>query len=144
MGRVINPDGVGKERNRLIRAIVVALRELASQGAPDENTRDLAAFIALSLIAVDGTVERSVIPWEKRGYWIKADRFRLEWEWSGKVGNAMRQAVLGDDWGAVAQNAGIAAEKLSKVNVSTRHRMGKPWAGAWQKLLTSSTEFQPE
>ncbi len=140
MGRVINLDGVGKKRNQLIKAVVIALRELAQQRTPDDSTRDLAAFIALSLNAVAETIERSVTPWEKRGYWVKADRFRLEWEWSGKVGDVLHQAVLVDDWATIAQNAGIAAEKLSRVNVSTRHRMGKPWVGAWQKLKASATD----
>ena len=46
------------------------------------HSRDLAAFIAISLEKIFETVETSVVAWEKKGYWVKADRFRLEWEWS--------------------------------------------------------------
>ena len=137
MGRVINPDGVGKERTRLTRAVVLALRELMRQTEPDKETRDLAAFIALALSAVSETIDTSVSAWEKRGYWIKADRFRMDWAWSEKYGRDMKQAVLADDWGKVALTAAQVTEKLKDVKVPQRHRLGTPWVGAWDKLQES-------
>lgn len=137
MGRVINPDGVGKERTRLTRAVVLALRELMQQSEPDRDTRDLAAFIALALKAVSETIDTSVSAWEKRGYWIKADRFRMDWAWSEKYARDMKQAVLQDDWGKVAITAAQVTEKLKDVKVPQRHRLGTPWVGAWDKLKES-------
>jgi hypothetical protein len=137
LGRVINPDGVGKERTRLTRAVVLALRELMRQTEPDKETRDLAAFIALALSAVSETIDTSVSAWEKRGYWIKADRFRMDWAWSEKYGRDMKQAVLEDDWGKVALTAAQVTEKLKDVKVPQRHRLGTPWVGAWDKLQES-------
>jgi hypothetical protein len=134
LGRVINPDGVGKERTRLTRAVVLALRELMQQSEPDRDTRDLAAFIALALKAVSETIDTSVSAWEKRGYWIKADRFRMDWAWSEKYAGDMKQAVLQDDWGKVAITAAQVTEKLKDVKVPQRHRLGTPWVGAWDKL----------
>ena len=134
MSRVINPDGVGKERTRLTRAVVLAIRELMQQSEPNEDTRDLAAFIALALDAVAGTIDTSVSAWEKRGYWLKADRFRMDWAWAEKYGSAMRQAVLKNDWGSVAMTAAQVTEKLKDVKVPKRHRLGTPWTGAWEKL----------
>ena len=49
MSRVINPDSAGKERTRLTKALVIAIRELAKQEEPGEAARDLAAFISLAL-----------------------------------------------------------------------------------------------
>jgi len=137
LGRVINPDGVGKERTRLTRAVVLALRELMRQTEPDKETQDLAAFIALALSAVSETIDTSVSAWEKRGYWIKADRFRMDWAWSEKYGRDMKQAVLEDDWGKVALTAAQVTEKLKDVKVPQRHRLGTPWVGAWDKLQES-------
>ena len=134
MGRVINPDGVGKERTRLTRAVVIALRELMRQSEPDENTKDLAAFIAMALEAVADTIDASVGAWEKRGYWIKADRFRMEWAWTEKFGKNMRIAVLNEDWPQVAMTAAQVTEKLKDVKVPQRHRLGTPWVGAWERL----------
>lgn len=134
MGRVINPEGVGKERTRLTKAIVLSIRELMQQKEPDQKTRDLAAFIAMALQAVADTIDQTVTAWEKRDYWIKADRFRMEWSWSQRLGDTMRQAVLEENWALVAATAAQVAEKLQKVKVSKRHRMGTPWEGAWEKL----------
>ena len=51
MSRVINPDSAGKDRTRLTKAIVLAVRELAKQNEVTEEARDLAAFISLAAVA---------------------------------------------------------------------------------------------
>lgn len=138
MGRVIKIEGPGKDRQRLARAIVLALRELMQQSQPDDETRNLAAFIGLALQAVHETIDETVTPWEKRGYWLKADRFRLEWEWTGRMGKGMRDAVLTENWAEVAGLAAQVAQKLDDVNLPKRHRMGTPWEGAWEELQKNS------
>ena len=137
MGRIINPEGAGKERNQLCKAVVLALRELMKQTEPDGHSRDLAAFISISLIKINETVETSVVAWEKKGYWVKADRFRLEWEWSKNYGERVRQAVLVEDWAVVAMTSAQIAQRLMKVDVPFRHRLGTPWVGAWEKISLS-------
>jgi hypothetical protein len=134
VGRVINPEGAGKERLRLTRAVVLALRELMRQAEANEQTKDLAAFIALALEEVYATIETSVGAWEKRGYWIKADRFRMEWTWSERLGKAMREAVMTDNWPIVAVTAAQVAEKLKDIDLPQRHNLGTPWVGAWGRL----------
>ena len=134
MSRVINPDGVGKERTRLTRAIVLAIRELMKQSEANDQTRDLAAFICVALEAVDETIDVSVTAWEKRGYWLKADRFRLEWDWAKSLSEKLRQALLAEDWPQVAALSVRVAEKLQNVKVPQRHKLGTPWVGAWKKL----------
>lgn len=134
MGRVIQTEGVGKDRNRLTRGVVLALRELMRQTEPNALAHDLAAFIGLALVEIGDTVEVSVAAWEKRDYWVKADRFRMEWEWACRLGMAMQQAVLVEDWGQVALISAQIGQKLMKVTVPQRHRLGTPWEGAWQRL----------
>ena len=137
MSRVINIQSVGKERTQLTRSIVLALRELMRQTDTDDLTRDLAAFIALALDEIFKTIDVSVSAWEKRGYWVKADRFRMEWIWSESLSRNMRQAVLNEDWPAVALTSAQVAEKLRDVDVPKRHQLGTPWIGAWKKLQAS-------
>lgn len=134
MSRIVNPDSAGKERTRLSKAIVVAVRKLASRQEPDGLARDLCAFIALALLTIASTIETSVAAWEKRGYWVKADKFRLDWAWAGVYGEKMKQAVLAEKWTEVAILAPQIASKLNKITVSTNHRLGEPWVGAWEKL----------
>ena len=104
------------------------------QDSTNGQTRDLAAFIALALEAISETIEVSVTAWEKRGYWVKADRFRMEWAWAGRLGSAIRTAVMNDDWPTVAISAAQVAEKLNSVKVPQRHQLGTPWEGAWTRL----------
>jgi len=134
MSRVINPDSAGKERTRLTKAIVITIRELARQTNPGQEARDQAAFIALALQAIAEGIDVSVAAWEKRNYWIKADRFRMEWAWAGQMGEKMKTAILEDDWGSVAMLSAQIGEKLYKTKVSENHRMGKPWVGAYSQL----------
>jgi len=134
MSRVIDPDSAGKERTRLTRTVVLAVRELAHQTGPGAESRDLAAYIALALRAIADTIDVSVVAWEKRGYWVKADRFRMDWSWAGQLAEKMRAALSNEDWGTIAMLAAQAAQKLNKVSVSENHRLGKPWMGAWKVL----------
>ena len=139
MSTIINPNSAGKERTRLMRAVALAVRELARTN-PTANTgqlneaRDLAAFITLALETIAETIEPSVAAWEKRNYWVKADKFRMEWAWAGKLAKAMRAATLAEDWGQIAQTAMQVAMKVQKIKISDRHRMGRPWQGSWKRL----------
>jgi hypothetical protein len=138
LGRVINPNGVGKERNRLMKITAVALRELMSHPEPDNHSRDLAAFIAAGLEAIAGTIDQSVTAWEKRGYWVKADKFRMEWRWADRLSTKLRTALLADDWGEIAGAGVELAGKLSKVKLPKTNRYGTPWKGAWEQLKRQS------
>lgn len=134
LSRIINPDSAGKERARLTKAIVLAVRGLAQQTGPGAESRDLAAFIAMALTIVAETIDVSVAAWEKRGYWVKADRFRMDWAWAGHLAEKMRRAVQTDDWDAVAEVAALTAQKLYKITVPAGNHLGKPWVGAWEEL----------
>ena len=134
MSPIINPESAGKERTQLTKAIVLAVRELAKQTDVTEETKDLAAFIALALSSISEGIDISVAAWEKRGYWVKADRFRMDWLWTGQYADKLKTAVLSDDWGTVAMFSARVAQKFSKIIVSENHRLGKPWMGAYQQL----------
>jgi len=137
LSRIINVDGVGKRRKNYTKEVVLAIRKLMQQSDVTDETRDLASLIALRLKAIFDTIEVTVAPWEKRDYWVKADRFRMDWAWSGSYAEEMREAVTHDDWGQVAILSAKTAEKLKKVEVPEKHRMGEPWHGSWQVLLNS-------
>ena len=134
MSRVINPDSVGKERTRLTKSIVLCIRELAKQSKVTPETKDMASFIALALQSISDGVDVSVAAWEKRDYWVKADKFRMEWMWTGQFAEKMKTAVLTDDWATIASLMPQIASKLNKVEVSDNHRLGKPWENAYALL----------
>jgi hypothetical protein len=134
MGRVISTQNLSTERSRLMKAMLIALRELAKHNSFTNESRDLAAFLAAALHTVAETIDRSVEPWEKRGYWLKADRFRMDWAWVDPLAQQMREAVLKDDLGAIAQCVASLGVKLKDVEVPEKHRLGQPWIGALEKL----------
>ncbi len=134
MSKIYSPESAGKDRTRLAKTIVLALRELMKQSEPNDLTRDLTAYVVLALEEITGNIDRSVEAWEKRGYWVKADRFRLEWEWAGSSAAKLRLALKEEDWGTVAVNAALIAQKLGKVTVPVRHRLGTPWVGAANRM----------
>ena len=140
MSRIITTEGGTKERTRLSKAVVKAIRMLAQQEKPDELSRDLAAFISIACDEMSKSVESSVVAWEKKDYWVKADRFRMEWAWSGRAAETMARAVLADDWGTVAATSGLIAQKLMKVQLAPGARIGEPWVGAYKKLKADQTK----
>ena len=134
MSRIINPDSAGKERTRLTKSVVLAVRALAQQTGPGAESRDLAAFIALALASISETIDVSVAAWEKRGYWVKADRFRMDWSWAGQYAKSMRIALFAEDWAEVARVAAQTAQRLQKITVPAGHHLGTPWIGAWKVI----------
>ncbi len=113
---------------------MLCIRELAKQSAVTSETKDQAAFIALALQAISEGIDASVAAWEKRDYWVKADKFRMEWLWAAPSAEKMKAAVLSDDWATIAMLMPQIAQHFSKIEVSDNHRLGKPWEGAYALL----------
>jgi len=134
LGRVINPDAPGKSRNTQVKIILFAIRELMQQTKPDDTSKDLAAFIGLTLMDIYSSVDQSVVAWEKRGYWLKADRFRMEWEWTNPVGKELCDAVKNQDWGTIASRTAFVAQKFSNTIIPKTNKMGPVWRGSYERL----------
>jgi hypothetical protein len=136
LGRVIQTESASRERTRLSQSVVLALRELMKQTTPDEKSRDLVAYISLALVKMYSSVDASVTAWEKKGYWLKADRFRMEWEWTQLTSEKLAKAISVDDWGTIAMLSAQVGQKFFKVKVAVRNRIGTPWDGAYELLRT--------
>ena len=119
-------------RNRLNRSIVLAIRTLMQQPSPNKLSLDLAAFVVLALEKIQESIETSAIAWEKRDYWLKADRFRMEWHWVGEARKSLTQHLLQEDWSLLVADLTSVAQNLSKVEIRPNNRIGEPWLGAWQ------------
>jgi hypothetical protein len=113
---------------------VLAVRELAKQSDVAEEAKDLAAFIAIALQSISDGIDISVAAWEKRGYWVKADRFRMDWMWTGQLAGKMKTALLADDWATIAMLMPQIAQKFNKIEIAKNHRLGRPWVGAYGRL----------
>ena len=134
MSRVINSESAGKDRTRLTKVVVIAIRELLRQKEPGDLSRDLIACILMSLDGIYETVDASVEAWEKRGYWLKADRFRMDWQWTKLLADQMRPLVLSENYGELITLMVQVLQALDSVKVSENHRLGTPWTGACKEL----------
>ena len=121
-------------RNRLTKSIVLAIRKLMQKGQPDRESLDMAAYVVLALEKIEESVDSSASAWEKRDYWLKADRFRMEWAWTESRRYALSQAVLEQDWGKIVPELVQVAQNLNKVEVSAKNRLGEPWINAYEAL----------
>ncbi len=140
MSRIITSESAGKDRTRLTKTVVIAIRELLRQKEPGDLSRDLIACILMSLDGIYDTVDASVEAWEKRGYWLKADRFRMDWQWTKIIADQMRPLVYAENYGELIPLMVQVLQALDSVKVSENHRLGPPWTGAWEELQRSQTK----
>ncbi len=138
MSRIINTEGSRKERLQLSKNILLALRELIKHKEPNEESRDIVAYIILSLRALNQTIESSVLAWEKRGYWLKADRYRLEWEWAEEYSNSLYESLINNEWQIIALLIVKIGEKLGAIKVPKHNKLGTPWLGSVHILFSNN------
>lgn len=98
----------------------------------DDESLEMLAFIANGLFEIEASVDESVAAWEKRGYWVKADRYRMEWNWAASIARKMEKALLHEEWMDIPSMLIQVGQKLPSVVIPVRHRMGQPWLGAWK------------
>lgn len=134
MAGVIQTDTGKKERDRFLKSTLKAIRVLMAQQEPGEAGKDIVAFIALALYRVHATIDESVRAWEKRDYWLKADRYRMEWDWCQYYAKDLHKAILKDDWDAIIPLLIKTGQKLHNIQLPQHDRLGTPWLGCWDVL----------
>ena len=135
MGRVINPDTGGRQRLFLSRNILHACRMSTANNLSMDELRDMAAFVYYSLIAIDRSVNVTVTAWERRDFWVKADKFRHEWTWALKYITRINEAIDSGDWTRIRHSFLELQSQLVGINLSSNNRLGRPWVGAWDKYI---------
>ena len=140
MGRLVTIDGTGTERNRLRRTIAEALRLLGGKQAIDDETRDLAALIVYSLRHIAQGVDTSAAAWEKRDYYMKADKFRLEWDWVERSAKELEKVLLEGRWNDLPLVLAKLLPRFSDIKLTKMTRTPDLWAGCYEKLLKEGTK----
>ena len=130
----INKDTTGKERTQQVRNILLAIRELNQSMEVNMATKDLIAYIAINLQAIYDGIDLSVQAWEKRGYWVKADKFRLEWMWTVNTANKITKALLSENYAEVIGALPTIFEKLGSTTLPKSAKLSDAVAGSYEKL----------
>ena len=135
MARVINTNSPGKRRKAHIRTIAEILRLLAQQKTIDSQSKDMVAAIIFCLRGIDATVEESIVAWEKRGYWKKADDFQQKWWWCQLMANSMEEMVKADAWDQLPETMAKLFPHIADIKINKMTRKSDIWSGSYGKLM---------
>jgi hypothetical protein len=134
LSRIIATESVGQQRHKLRRTIAEALRRLATKPAFDQESLDLAALIVFSLRRLEEGVEQTATAWEKRDYYLKADRFRREWEWLDDTAYALETALLLGPQEQVPEILATLFPRFGDITIGRYTRSSALWEGCYQRL----------
>ena len=134
MSRVVNPNSTGKERNQLMRTAAELLRRLSQKSAVDDEAKDMVAALAFCLRGIEEGIEKSAAVWEKRDYWIKAERLRQKWGWAGNAAATLEHIVQQDDWEELPQAMAALLPHFSEIKILRFTRDPSTWQGAYRRL----------
>ena len=136
MSRVINTNSPAKRRSAQLRTIAEILRRLSQQREVNAETKDMTAALVYCLREIDSTVEESIVAWEKRGYWVKADKFQQQWWWASLEAEALQTLVAKGNWHELPERMVKLLPKVSQIQLKRMTRSPSAWRGAYKKLLS--------
>ena len=135
MSRVISTDGPGKTRDQLRRTVAEALRRLSQKPQLDDEAKDLAALIVFCMHGIADTVDQTVTAWEKRDYWMKAERFREEWRWVEPVADELSAVIYGSQWDQLPSALAQLMPHFADIKIKKMTRQPRLWQGAYERLV---------
>lgn len=133
MSRVIRPQSASKIRSDLLQALAHAVASDQASVLDQSERRDILAFSVRILEEIMESVSATSNAWEKRGYWVKADRFMAEWAWASTWLKQLTQAYGQPELAPSEALYGRLSDHLSQVSIPVRMRRTKPWTGAWKR-----------
>jgi hypothetical protein len=131
----VNGPNPSVERNQLRRTISEALRHLLAKKKLDDESKDLVALIVYSLRGIAQGVDQSARAWEKRDYYVKADKFRMDWAWAEKSANRLEVILRGELWNELPVALAELAPKFSDITVTKFVRTEALWQGRYKQLM---------
>ena len=135
MSRLVNGPNPSTERNQLRRTIAEALRHLLTKKKLDDESKDLVALIVYSLRGIAQGIDQSARAWEKRDYYVKADKFRMDWAWAEKNANRLEVMLRGELWNELPFALAELAPKFSDITVTKFVRTEVLWQGRYKQLM---------
>lgn len=135
MGRVIQTESPGKIRNRLMRTCAELLRHLSQKQAVDQDAKNMAAFLALCLREIEAGIDSSAAVWEKRDYWIKAEKLRQRWDWVGMNASKLERTIRDEKWTALPDVLASLFPHFADIKVGRFTRSTDLWDDAYEKFL---------
>lgn len=127
MSKIIQLDSPLCERTFLMRYGALAIRALGQQQVINEQAKTICIFFANVLARIDENVEKTCSAWEKRDYWMKADKFRLEWEWAKHYSTEVRTIINYDQWEKLPGIIEKLVPHFANTKIPQKMYLEKPW-----------------
>ena len=143
MSRIVHVDSPTKVRNRNMRSIAEMLRQLMQKPQMDAEARDMASMITLLLWEIADGVEQSAKAWEKRDYWMKAERFIRDWKWTAEIAANLEDVIRNEAWDLVPELMADLYPNFTDIQIKTMTRKASLWQGAYKKLLSDPPREYP-
>lgn len=139
MSRIIKPQSASSRRKKIMQTVAHALNWAARSLGEKSDIKEVAAYAILSLRQITESVDQTATAWEKRDYWLKADKFRLEWLWADRSLRRLEAALQAEAWEELMAGFGELAGYLSHVKMPKKVRASQPWEGAYLAWSRQST-----
>ena len=143
MSRVINPNAPAKIRSRNRRSIAEILRHLIQKQAIDDESKDMAATLVYLLREIDAGIEQTIQAWEKRDYWMKAERFLQEWSWAIESAANIEDVIRHEAWDLLPELLADMFPRFADIQLKKMMRKASLWQGAYQRLLAEPPSEPP-
>ncbi len=143
MSRVIHVDNPGKRRNAARRSIAEILRYLSRKAQIDDEAKDMAAALVSLLTEIKATVDESAAAWEKRGYWMKVERFVRDYEWIPEAAANLDDVIRHDAWDLLPELLADLSPHFDDIHIKTLTRKPTEWRGAYSRLKAAPPVAAP-
>ena len=101
----------------------------------------MAAAMVFMLRGIAETIETTTTAWENRDYYVKADRFRMEWEWAAPAAKQLKGADHPGSLGTTPGALAALAPHFADIRIAKMTRPDSAWKSSYQQLLQ---EAQPK
>ena len=140
MTRIVHTNNPGRQRSHLRRTIAEILRHFMFKREIDEESKDMSATLVYSLRGIAETVEATTSAWEKRNYFLKADRFRLDWEWALPAAEQLQTIISGSRWEELPRAIAALAPHFRDIRIAKLTRPPSTWKANYRLLLQEGQE----
>jgi hypothetical protein len=135
MGRVINTDSTGKNRNQALRSVAELLRRLSQKPEFDDEAKDMVATLVYCFREIEDGIDSSAAAWEKRDYWMKADELRTRWDWVSRMKDQLQTIAFNENWDQLPPIFIKLLPYVSDIKITKMTRKEDLWMGNYARLL---------
>jgi len=138
MSRITKISSQGSERTRLLKVVVYAAQQLIERENLDDESRDIVAYIILSLDRLIEGINVTITAWERRDYWIKVEKFKASWMWVWRIRKLFSDALIVKSMNNVRAATQLLLTEIPVITPHRRPNIPRPWLGAWE-ILSNKT-----